>query len=259
MSSSPEWPLGGQDPYALSRGEGDDVLDDELLGQLVALPPLPRPYVPRRRRIRLAIIVSALAAIAFYRLFVITQPAQVPPASASATRVVDAAPADEPAAPPAPPADEPAAPPAPPPDELAAPPAPPPPATLLTAAATPPTQKVSAFADTRSAAAEPQASEPPRAMSPEQRQAMASLVARGKELLQNGDFSSARLILEHVADAGEADAALTLGSTYDPTVLAELGIRGQAADVDLARTWYEKAQEFGSTEATSRLKTLPSR
>jgi hypothetical protein len=113
-------------------------------------------------------------------------------------------------------------------------------------------------ADTRSPAAEPEASELRRALRPEQRQA-AALVARGKELLRDGDFSSARLILQRAADAGEADAALTLGSTYDPGKLAQLGIRSQVANVDLARTWYEKAQEFGSTEASSRLKTLPNR
>jgi TPR repeat protein len=124
-----------------------------------------------------------------------------------------------------------------------------------------PTQKASALApaDTRSPAAEPQAPELRRAMRPEQRQAMASLVARGKELLRNGDFSSARLVLQRAADAGEADAALTLGSTYDPSILAQLGIRSQVANVDLARTWYEEAQEFGSPEASLRLKTLPNR
>jgi len=112
-------------------------------------------------------------------------------------------------------------------------------------------------ADTRSPTAEPQASEPRVAMRPDQRQANASLVLRGKELLRNGDFSSARLILQRAAEAGDADAALALGSTYDPTVLAQLGLRGQVANVELARTWYEKAQEFGSAEASSRLKTLP--
>jgi TPR repeat protein len=124
-----------------------------------------------------------------------------------------------------------------------------------------PTQKASALApaDARSPAAEPQAPELRRAMRPEQRQAMASLVARGKELLRNGDFSSARLVLQRAADAGEADAALTLGSTYDPSILAQLGIRSQVANVDLARTWYEEAQEFGSPEASLRLKTLPNR
>jgi hypothetical protein len=125
----------------------------------------------------------------------------------------------------------------------------------------PPTQKdsVLAPADTRNPAAEPQALELRRPMSPDQRQAIASLVARGKELLRNGDFSSARLILQRAADAGEADAALTLGTTYDPSVLAQLGIRSQVANVDLARMWYEKAQEFGSAEASSRLNTLPNR
>jgi hypothetical protein len=125
----------------------------------------------------------------------------------------------------------------------------------------PPTQKDSALApaDTRNPAAEPQAPELRRAMGPDQRQAIASLVARGKELLRNGDFSSARLLLQRAADAGEADAALTLGTTYDPSVLAQLGIRSQVANVDLARMWYEKAQEFGSAEASSRLKTLPNR
>jgi hypothetical protein len=121
--------------------------------------------------------------------------------------------------------------------------------------------KMSALApvDTQSAAAEPQASNSRAALRPDQRQANASLVSRGKELLRNGDFSSARLILQRAADASDADAALTLGSTYDPVILARLGIRGQVANVELARTWYEKAQEFGSTEAASRLKTLSNR
>jgi hypothetical protein len=125
----------------------------------------------------------------------------------------------------------------------------------------PPTQKDSplAPANTPSSAAEPQASELRRAMRPDQRQAIAALVARGRELLRHGDFSSARLILQSAADAGEADAALALGSTYDPSILAQLGIRSQVANVDLARTWYQKAQEFGSAQASSRLKTLPNR
>jgi hypothetical protein len=114
-------------------------------------------------------------------------------------------------------------------------------------------------ADTRGAAAEPQPSEPRVPLRPEQRQALATLVSRGKELLRSGDFSSARLILQRAADAGDADAALALGSSYDPIILTRLGLRSQVANVDVARTWYEKAQEFGSTEASARLKTLSSR
>lgn len=96
------------------------------------------------------------------------------------------------------------------------------------------------------------------APSPEERQAVASMVARGKELLRNGDFSSARLILKRAADAHDADAALTLGATYDPVILSRLGIRGQVANVDLALMWYERANKFGSTEASSRVKRLTS-
>ena len=114
-------------------------------------------------------------------------------------------------------------------------------------------------AEARSPAAESQASERRRAMHPDQRRTIASFVARGKELLRDGDFSSARLILQRAADAGEADAALTLGSTYDTNMLAQLGIHSQVANVDLARAWYAKAQEFGSVEASSRLKTLANR
>jgi len=237
----------------LSRGDDVDVWEKEPVSprriQLVAPPPLigpppqPRPDAPRgaitAREIGLVVvsIMSAAAVIAFYRL------TDTPPAprlaSAPATRVVIASVADEPAGPAT---AQPAAT-----AFAAAPPTPAPSATV----------SVPAPADTRSPAAEPQASEPRRAMSPEQHQAMVPLVARGKELLRSGDFSSARLILERAADAGEAEAALTLGSTYDPTALTQLGIRRQVANIDLARNWYEKAQEFGSTEASSRLKTLP--
>jgi hypothetical protein len=113
-------------------------------------------------------------------------------------------------------------------------------------------------AETQNPAAEPGSSDPRGPMRPDERQAIAPQVARGKELLRNGDFSSARLILLRAAEAGDADAALTLGATYDPTVLARLGIRNQVANVELARMWYQKAQENGSTEASSRLQRLTS-
>ena len=111
-------------------------------------------------------------------------------------------------------------------------------------------------ADTQSSTAKVQPPDPGRGMRPGERQVVATLVARGKELLRNGDFSSARLILRRAAEAHDAEAALTLGATYDPIILTRLGIRSQVADVELAVTWYQKAEEFGSTEAPSRLKML---
>jgi hypothetical protein len=96
--------------------------------------------------------------------------------------------------------------------------------------------RVSALApaDTQSSPAKVGASDPGNPMRPDQRQAVSSQVARGKEMLRNGDFSSARLILRRIAEAGDADAALTLGATYDPNILARLGIRSQVANVGLA-------------------------
>ena len=58
------------------------------------------------------------------------------------------------------------------------------------------------------------------------------------------------------AEARDAQAALALGATYDPVVLRSLGIFGVTPDVALARSWYEKARAYGSTEAPRRLELL---
>ena len=60
-------------------------------------------------------------------------------------------------------------------------------------------------------------------------------------------------------EGGDPRAALTLAGTYDPIVLEKLGIQGFASDIAAARTWYERAKEFGSAEALRRLEMLASR
>jgi hypothetical protein len=82
------------------------------------------------------------------------------------------------------------------------------------------------------------------------------LLKRGQELMRHGDLAAARLVLRHAADAKNAEAALTLGATYDPVTLRELRVYGVSADVGTARTWYEKAKELGSPEAARRLEIL---
>ena len=82
------------------------------------------------------------------------------------------------------------------------------------------------------------------------------LLKRGQELMRHGDLAAARLVLRHAADAKNAEAALTLGATYDPVILRELRVYGLSADVGMARTWYEKAKELGSSEAARRLDNL---
>jgi hypothetical protein len=52
---------------------------------------------------------------------------------------------------------------------------------------------------------------------------------------------------------------LALGATYDPIVLAYLGVAGLGANVEKARIWYQKAESLGSTEATRRLAILENR
>jgi hypothetical protein len=87
---------------------------------------------------------------------------------------------------------------------------------------------------------------------------IAALIKRGEEFVANGDLAAARLMLQRAAEAQDARAALALAATYDPSVLAQLGIRGLAGDPAMARAWYEKAKEFGSDEASRRLELLAS-
>jgi TPR repeat protein len=85
---------------------------------------------------------------------------------------------------------------------------------------------------------------------------MAVLLSRGMDFLNSGDFASARVTLRRAAEAGNAEAALALGSTYDPSVLRQFGAITIAADIVQAREWYEKALRLGSAAAAHRLATL---
>ncbi len=85
---------------------------------------------------------------------------------------------------------------------------------------------------------------------------IASLVKRGQDFIANGDLASARLVLRRAADAGDAQAALLLGSTYDPATFKQLKVIGSAPDPAEARAWYQRAVELGSTEAVRRLEPL---
>ena len=85
---------------------------------------------------------------------------------------------------------------------------------------------------------------------------MAAFVARGQTYLASGDVVSARLVFRRAAEAGDPQAALALGGTYDPLVLKSLGVIGVAADARRARSWYEKAAELGSREAPQRIDQL---
>jgi hypothetical protein len=85
---------------------------------------------------------------------------------------------------------------------------------------------------------------------------IATLIKRAEDFLRIGDIAAARLALRRAAMAGNAQAALTLGMTFDPAVLAEEGVLGLTPDEGQARAWYQRAVELGSSEARRRLERL---
>jgi hypothetical protein len=104
-----------------------------------------------------------------------------------------------------------------------------------------------------------EAAPPPREAAPARRidaDELAALLKRAKGLLEIGDITSARLLLERAADAQEAEAALMLAGTYDPQVLGSQDLRSITPDSATARVWYQKAAELGSADARRRLGQL---
>jgi hypothetical protein len=85
------------------------------------------------------------------------------------------------------------------------------------------------------------------------------LIKQGEQFIAAGDVVTARIVFQRAAESGDPNAAVALGATYDPTVLARLGVVGMGADVEKARSWYQKAESLGSPEAARRLKILANR
>ena len=85
---------------------------------------------------------------------------------------------------------------------------------------------------------------------------LAGLLKRAKGMLAVGDIASARLLLERAAEAQEAEAALMLGTTYDPLVVGNQDMRSITPDPAMARQWYQKAAALGSADARRRLSEL---
>jgi hypothetical protein len=94
---------------------------------------------------------------------------------------------------------------------------------------------------------------PVRRLDPDE---LATLMTRAKGLLAAGDIPPARLLLERAADAQEPTAALMLAQTYDPAVLGTQDARNIIPDLELARTWYQRAVQLGSAEAQRRLSQM---
>jgi hypothetical protein len=101
--------------------------------------------------------------------------------------------------------------------------------------------------------APPQQAEVVRSLDPRE---IAALIKRGQDLLSSGDVQSARLLLMRGAEARDARAALLVGTTYDPALLRQIGADGPLADIAQARTWYQRAKEWGEPDAQRKLEAL---
>jgi hypothetical protein len=81
---------------------------------------------------------------------------------------------------------------------------------------------------------------------------------RAMQLLGEGDIAAARMLLLHLAERGDGEAAYVLARTFDREMLAELGAKGVDGDAASALGWYERASQDGNEKAAERLKILAS-
>ena len=74
------------------------------------------------------------------------------------------------------------------------------------------------------------------------------LLSRGDSFLHAGDVASARLFYERAAGAGDWQAAIRMGATFDPAFLARAGVRA-SGDPAQAQSWYRHALDLGAPKA----------
>ena len=82
------------------------------------------------------------------------------------------------------------------------------------------------------------------------------LLTRGDSLFGFRDFASARLFYERAANAGNGQAAIRLGQTYDPSFLEWARLRWVRGDAAAAAFWYRRARELGMSDAEHLLKGM---
>jgi hypothetical protein len=82
-------------------------------------------------------------------------------------------------------------------------------------------------------------------------------LALGKATLATGNIAAARMLLTRAAEAGSAEGALLLGSTYDVTWLQANGAKTVVGNREQALRWYKEAQKLGAPDAAARIASLP--
>jgi hypothetical protein len=86
-------------------------------------------------------------------------------------------------------------------------------------------------------------------LSAEQRSSAEKMVAQGTQYLEQGNIAIARQFFRRAANAGLAEGATRMATTYDPDELARMGVQGVVADRAEAAKWYERARELGAPES----------
>jgi hypothetical protein len=90
------------------------------------------------------------------------------------------------------------------------------------------------------------------------KEAVPELLAQGDARFAAGDLASARLLYERAANAGDAQAALRLGQSYDPYFLAFTHFTKVRGSPATAAQWYLQADKLGAAEAQGLLRALAS-
>ena len=84
-------------------------------------------------------------------------------------------------------------------------------------------------------------------------EAAARWSVQGLVALAKGDLASARQFLTRAAEAGDPRAWVALADTYDPAMLAKLGVVGAPGDAQRARDYLLKAAAAGVVVAKDRM------
>lgn len=78
-----------------------------------------------------------------------------------------------------------------------------------------------------------------------------SLIEHGRKMVAVGYVAGARAYFQRAAEAGSAEAASALASTYGAEALKAMHAHGIQADPAQARFWYERAEELGRMVRTN--------
>lgn len=85
---------------------------------------------------------------------------------------------------------------------------------------------------------------------------IAELIEHGRKMVEVGYFPGARAYFQRAAEAGSAEAAFSVGATYDPSFIEDIGAQGIKPDTKQARIWYERAKALGHKDADAQISAL---